>query len=222
MKTQTIFSKQAFLVLIVVFICFVLSFCKKESEKDINQQEYDTIKPLSYFPVYPGSYWIYKEWHKGNVDTLNIKDTTLSTYILHQYQLMPDSLSNPVYVPFLNGIPIYGYDTITCDLNGMICSLFPVLSEKIGFTFGHYRGDPRYDPFFEETVVIDKKLDQYGDSILILKANFINKWEPASSSKFVDWTTYKKNIGLYFYCRVDTTINDTVSKKWLTEYFIKE
>ncbi len=203
-----------------LFICFYLIFegCGKNNDHPI--QKHDTIKPLSYFPVFPGSYWQYYEWNKNHPDTIEIRIETKSTYILHQYPIGSDSISNQMYVPYWNNIPVYGYDTLDCDNFTNYCNLFPALSEKVGYTFGHYVGDPRYNPNYRETVVIDKRPDQFNDSILLLRTKSINKWEPASSSKYVEWNIFKKNIGLIYYFMIDTTTNDTIIKKWLVSFHI--
>ena len=222
MDIQPRIQKNVFTVL-VLSICIAVVGCKNKPENPEIIPTYDTLKPLSYFPVFPGSFWKYKEWNKSNGDTLIHFDTTRNNYILHQFQLEPDSFSVPVYVPFLNGSPIYEYDRISCNDYGYQCSRYPILSEQIGFSFGRYIGDPRFNPWFIQTVVSEKRTDNFGDSILILKTYHINKSVPmALPSQFVDWTIYKKNVGLFFYCVVDTSMNDTIQKKWLSDFLINE
>lgn len=211
------------LTVLILAICIAIVGCKKKSDSPVINATYDTLRPLSYFPVLPGSFWKYKEWNKSSGDTLIRIDTTSNKYILHQYQFEIDSFSVPVYVPFLNGSPIYEYDRISCNDYGYHCCRYPILSEQIGYSFGRYIGDPRFNPWFIETIVFEKRTDNLGDSILILKTYHINKSEPmALPSQFVDWTIYKKNIGLFFNCSVDTTINDTIQKRWLIDFSIND
>ncbi len=74
--------------LLLVFIGLIS--CDKKEEVFASQNVvYDTIKPLSYFPAFPGSYWIY-----DNGDTLRIAD---------QYQMFIFGLAT--------GDPLF-YDTL--------------------------------------------------------------------------------------------------------------
>lgn len=66
---------------------------------------YDTVKPLSYFPVYPGSYWTYSD---------NYTYTTSPTYKLDSYCVTFNNSTGEytvksAYVPFYMGKPIWGY-----------------------------------------------------------------------------------------------------------------
>ncbi len=109
-------------------ILFILFSCKKETKADFNKEYppriYDTIKPLPYFPVYPGSYWKYAVTVSvtipySNPLTYNIYSTneTYSTsstyrkdsYIIHNTPPVNDIYSDTVLVPFYNEIPIWGY-----------------------------------------------------------------------------------------------------------------
>lgn len=84
----------------VAFLFLILFFgvgCVKE--------QFDTIYPLEYFPVYPGSYW---KFAGSNGDT--ITHSTDPEYKLHSYGTYSSSENSPeVYVPFYNDTPIYGY-----------------------------------------------------------------------------------------------------------------
>lgn len=58
---------------------------------------YDTIKPLDYFPAFPGSYWIY-----NNGDTLRVEDNYKLCIYNHAYYLYPpdfDTLYLPKFLP---------------------------------------------------------------------------------------------------------------------------
>jgi len=93
MKTIFIFGAFVFL--------FPLISCKKSN--DILPDDvivYDTIKPLEYFPAFPGSYWIY-----DNNDTLKVADQ-YKMYIFNTagYSAIPvyDTLILPKLI--LNGV----------------------------------------------------------------------------------------------------------------------
>ena len=94
-------------------IIFVTVSCERSSDPI-----YDIIEPLDYFPVYPGSWWKYTI-----NDTLISIDSVSKEYQLHSYQTSPEGysdangklvreFSDPVYVPFFNSRPIYGYEKI--------------------------------------------------------------------------------------------------------------
>jgi hypothetical protein len=77
-----------------------LPSCKK-TENPV----YRTLEPLPYLPVYPGSSWVYVS---------NLGDTSYSStsanYILNSYKAERGN-TDPMYVSFLDGAPIYGYST---------------------------------------------------------------------------------------------------------------
>jgi hypothetical protein len=86
-----------YLLLILLF-----SFsCTKDKIKPPPQ----TIYPLSYLPVYPGSSWKYIN---ENNDT--VVYSTETDYKLHSYK-SNGSQTDPAYVPIWNGKPVYGYST---------------------------------------------------------------------------------------------------------------
>jgi len=103
-------KNSAFIILIFVF----LFACKKDipvTEPDPvnNMNGYDTLKPLNYYPVYPGSYWRYLE-----NDTDTVIQSTSSNYLPHSYLSYKglddygnyvEQYSDTVYVPFLTTTP---------------------------------------------------------------------------------------------------------------------
>jgi hypothetical protein len=86
----------------VIFV--VLLSCKKEDVK----KDYQTIYPQSYLPVYPGSTWQYTD---ETGDTIIYK--TDDNYILNSYSsyTLYGNATDPAYVPYWNGNPVYGYST---------------------------------------------------------------------------------------------------------------
>lgn len=89
----------------IFILIIILASCKKESDSGPGPvpQGYDTIFPLSYFPVYPGSYWVYVD---SMLDTATIR--TDSLYRLDHYYT-----SDTFYVPIYEGTPIWGYEAHT-------------------------------------------------------------------------------------------------------------
>jgi len=116
-----------FLVLIII----LFFSCKKEDPIPV------TIYPFPYLPVYPGSYWKYLN---QNGDT--VLQTTSTEYVLHRYKYKNDyednNMTSPVYVPFWNGIPVYGYSSpIKLDPLTYYTQV-SYLSTKIGQEYKYY------------------------------------------------------------------------------------
>jgi hypothetical protein len=92
-------SKTLILVAITVIIGFIS--CKEDNGTDpVDNVVYDTIKPLDYFPAYPGSYWIY-----DNNDTLKVAEQ-YEKYIFNSagYSAVPDIDTLILPKLILNGI----------------------------------------------------------------------------------------------------------------------
>ena len=70
---------------------------------------YDTIFPLSYLPVYPGSFWKYIDPFNDTIALL-----TDTAYILDFYEVGAAAyVSDTFYVPVYDGDPIWGYEAHT-------------------------------------------------------------------------------------------------------------
>ena len=66
---------------------------------DTNTVVYDTIKPLEYFPAYPGSYWVY-----NNGETLKVDGYEKYIYNTAGYTAVPDYDTIVIPKLILNGI----------------------------------------------------------------------------------------------------------------------
>jgi hypothetical protein len=119
------------------FFAGMLMGCKKERDPEIDRTSPkvpklgDTIRPLPYFPAFPGSWWNY----------LNNAGDTIRYYTEPQWQ--KDAYS----VPLSNGTGMYHSDTVivpvyfetsripvwgaSWNLGGNYGSLFPVVSEDL-------------------------------------------------------------------------------------------
>ena len=193
--------------------------CEKSSDPI-----HETIKPLDYFPVYPGSWWKYRI-----NDTLISIDTVSKEYQLHSYPNQPEyydengnivqEFSDPVYVPFFNSRPIYGYDKIEWIRPpfGDYWVKWPILSETVGFKFERNWEDKRYGDFTEK-VEVSQKIFNGSDSVLILEGH----WIEGPHVKNESYQEYFKGIGLYHEYMIDTTSNDTVYRKLLMDWFINK
>ena len=72
-------------ILLLLLIAVLFFSCEKEEEPPV-------IYPKSYFPVYPGSYWVYTNGETRTVEP---------DYCLHSFQqgIVGPDFSNEAYVP---------------------------------------------------------------------------------------------------------------------------
>ncbi len=201
-------------VFLVFGLLFLLSGCKKDKLPDP-----PIIEPGSYFPVYPGSWWKYRL----NGGSISI-DSTSADYVVNSFKIGadPDKYSEPARVPLLNGNPIYKYDYLEemgypYTIYQGIYKLWPLLSEKVGVSFGAYYSDPRYG-WHSEIVYVKSKTFNGTDSVLLLES----RWESWNMSDLPErrYRTFTKGIGLTSDIKVDTTTSDTISKKILIDYYV--
>ncbi len=196
--------------LFILLICG----CKKEDNQPV------TILPGSYFPVYPGSHWIYLD-----NNSRKFTDSTSDHYIEHQYYMGEvqnedgstyKRYSDPVLVPFLNGNPIYKYQKLVHYMPpfGDSYGLDTFLSEKIGDEFSDW-ADTRYGDFTEHKVTVSKTTNENNDSILIVNGHWVYGPNIGTTSVY----TYVKNIGLTSYY-VTNQSGDTSYRLVLTDYFV--
>jgi hypothetical protein len=185
----------------IVLLIFSSIACKKEND-------YAIIEPGPYFPVYPNSWWKYIV----NDSTL-ITYTTSNRYILHSYQ----ASSDPVFVPFYNGQPIYKYDRIVSNAFGT--HKWPILSEIIGFSFT-VNPESQY-PEYNEMATVKAKIFDGQDSVLIIVGTFF--WGvdyPQVTFPEKRYSEFVKDVGLVKDVIYDTITNDTSLKKILIDYHI--
>lgn len=207
-------------ILIFLFASLILFQCKKDSEESPppsnstpTTTQYDTIKPMSYYPVYPGSYWKYIE---NDTDTIVSNATA---YAPHSYlKNINSEYSDTVYVPFLDGNPIYGYDKIDWVQPpfGNYYTTWPIISETVGFNYERAWTDKRFGDFSEYLIIADKTTNQNQDSVIIVKGHWV--WGPNVAK--ISTQEYVKDIGLTNYFIVDTVANDTTFKLVLFDYYI--
>ena len=186
------------LILLIVCSLLLLEGCKKSST-DTTQSA--TFKPLSYLPVYPGSYWKYL---LGNDTVVSMTWDTMVHF-------------TGTMLPVLDGWPVSGYQKFT---GIMYVGWVKILSEKVGDVFGEYFNDPRYYPGHKVTKVLQKTKDTHGDSIIIQRSiTYSPGPNPVPLQQWV-YQIYKKEVGLYFECGIDSVTKDTTYKKILVKYFI--
>jgi hypothetical protein len=232
-------KKVRFITTIILLVGIFYISCESSDEIINVVPIYDTIKPLSYFPVFPGSYWryvIYKNFNDdisfdSETDTSYSYDSVSSEYLLHSYLIMPDwdlnnnvyieRYSDTVYVPFLNGEPIYGYNRIdeAAQLSApTYYQKYPFLSETLGDKFYTHYYDPRWDYLGPYMEVVEKKVDTHNDSIIVLRGDYYGNY----NNYVVDNYIYKKDVGLVFYYVTSKVHTDTLYRKKLIDYYIKK
>lgn len=192
--------------------------CTWEKEQLEIETDPMTVVPMSYYPVYPGSWWTYQV-----NDTTTEQAEVSATYLPHSYINSPESISenqtysDTVYVPFVNGNPTYGYNKIAwvAPPFGNYYVQWPILSEEVGFEFERDWTDKRFGDFSEKIKVTNKYFNGT-DSIITLEGHWV--YGPNVSKK--SYQTFGKNIGLTTEYIVDTLTMDTVYKKTLLNYFV--
>src|SRR3954469_8033225 len=209
-------------------LALFLTDCKKEKTQPEDTNEIptptvpDTINPRSYYPIYPGSYWKY---------VVNDTDTVTSnaslTYLKNSYIEFKryetgstkaiTGPSDTVYVPFLDGQPVYGYGKVEHEneyyINGDFFTIWPILSEKVGDEFNRGSTNSKYGDFNEHVEVLKKTINSAGDSIIVLKGHWV--WGPNTNN--ISTQIFIKNIGLASFVIVDTVKPDTLYKKRLID-----
>ena len=173
---------------------------------------------MNYYPVYPGSWWLYEV-----NDTTTEQFQVSETYQPNSYENTASeswespTFSDTVFVPFLNGKPIYGYNKIEWVRPpfGDYYVQWPILSEQVGFEFEREWTDKRYGDFSEKLKVTSKYFNGT-DSIITVEGHWV--YGPNVSRK--SYQTFGKNIGLMTEHIVDTLSVDTVYKKVLLNYFV--
>jgi hypothetical protein len=201
--------------LFVLAIILLLLSCAKE-------EKYKTIKPGSYLPVYPNSYWKYLI-----SDGTIIMDSTGDDYELLKYPCC--NYEGYYYVPRYyaasgsplgyNG-PIYGYDKVIFEpKRGPGSVLWPILSEKIGYSFWATSQGTGLPDCLNERVTVEAKIFNGKDSILIISGIY-NEYNGNDSIIFRRHREYTKYVGISKDIVIDTLKHDTISKKLLIDYYI--
>jgi hypothetical protein len=199
------------LILLLFVFMGVLSCKKKESTLPIR-----TILPLPYFPVYPGSYWVYVGTHNDS-----IYSTTNPTYILHSYPYQ-GTMTDPVYVPFLDGNPIYGYATpfpnMYGDPNTWIHQI--LLSDVLGFSFPQVNVDPQFPHTYSNLVTAVGQTDTVNG---IIYSNVVVNTRSVTGYSPSPWSVLKKHfardIGLIKVEGLDTSYH-WITTQTLVRYHI--
>jgi hypothetical protein len=160
-----------------VFVLTVWIFIQLGCEKDyngLNPQddlvEFDTIYPMTYFPTFPGSYWIYEN-ENGSIDT----SFTSNDYILDYYEyLSAGFISDSFYVPKLDNIPIWGYEAHTGTISHAGSYPFTLIlndTAKVGYNWviAYWAGNENRRQIIAKDTVILLSTGNEFDSVIIVK-----------------------------------------------------
>jgi len=209
------------LALISLCVIALLLSCKKD------QENYPIIYPGPYFPVYPNSWWTYMLYQKNYlvydsdivfIDSVMEAHSVDPAYQLNKYvEKVVDSkdvYSGPCYVPFYDDMPVYYYDRLHWGYDSTI--KWPILSEKIGFTFPKHSPDTSSGYPYEIMTVIEKYFNGT-DSVLVLRGYWINS---DHNENRIDIENYTKSIGLTSTYRIDTLNQDTIWWRKLIDYYV--
>ncbi len=213
-------------ILLFVTGILLLAGCKKDDPLNTNGSLFsnlyycdsaiaDTLFPLPYLPVYPGSWWEYD--HAWKPDTLYIYDTityTSASYSLVDAHNYPSANMSCVYAPLWNGSPIYGYkrwdkgdppwdkpgfESILRETEGMF--------RKLVANYGSYCV---HIEVVDTTVIVNSV--QY-DSVIVVG------WHAGCTERIDGNWYYAKNIGLVYKGWYEPD-GDTIYSYKLRDYFV--
>jgi hypothetical protein len=173
----------------VIGSCALFFSCKKDKAPPVTiPKTIDTLYPLSYLPVYPGSYWKYVD---SNGDSTI--DITNPTYEL-DYYITGWEASDTFYVPKYNGINIWGYKE-HLDLGPsyaipMRIVLDETLTIGADWMYVGWGGSYRY----RKITAIDTSITIFGNTYY--PTIIVEEYSPQGLPSWISRRYYTKNIGL--------------------------
>ncbi len=171
---------------------------------------HDTIKPKQYLPVYPGSFWVYNQSDTDFVSRTYVKWglCKIQRYYMflncNNISYLPD---DSVYLPLLNGTPIFEYNYVQCSI--IEYNFIPILSEEICDPIP-LNIDMRNFYNVIQTVTKDTSIQIYNntfDNVLIVLHG--NTFGNSESIIYTEKYYYAKDIGLILQQKWDSD-----SLKW--------
>jgi hypothetical protein len=181
----------------------------------ITTPSYDTVFPLSYFPVFPASYWKYSD---SNGDTMTIR--TDSLYQLDYYTVM-GAPSDTFFVPVYNNQKVWGYEVHSGPTS--FSGSYPfkkILSETLAvgssWNIYHWSGTSIDRMIMAKDTTINIFGNTYYPTIVV------KEYYGAGGPPNYPWIAkryYTKNIGLVKE-EIYNNQNSTVNTKQLITYFI--
>ncbi len=220
-------------LLCTISIIIILVGCKKEElpdpidTKSGNFRGCDTIKPLSYLPAYPGSYWIY-----SNGDTIKTSDS----YELHTlYEKAWITSEEPPYYPVEECVeketayfPIYdnkilkGYKQYSIvNSPTSYCETLLLLCESLGagWTINYTTHDRSSMLITKKDTTIALPNNVVYNNVIVAEYNYTINSSPIIKKEYY----YAKDIGLIqlktIYALLGPGEPNTIDW-YLTDYFI--
>ena len=212
-------TKTQFLKFLLILALTFMFACKKDLISPYTTKNaHDTIFPLSYFPVYPASYWKYVDSNNDtsiiNVDPFYKKDC----YTYGSIAFMSDTFFVPVY----NNIPIWGYEAHTGPISHSgSYPLTRIVSDSL--SVGSY-----WDIYLWGGTGISRKIIAKDTTISISGISYyptivVEEYYSDGPPYYV-WIAkryYTKNIGLIREDNYNAS-DSTVNTKVLIDYFINK
>lgn len=190
----------------MVLVCFS---CKKEPH-------YITIYPLPYLPVYPGSNWKYLDQNGDTVIQTTDPEYKLNSYKCKIYNSSMNEIleTDLVYVPYWNGVPVYGYSSPNNDIRYGYAQQIAYLNEVQGQSWG-ISSDPHYGYVYRKVANNDTSLvvNSVNYSHVIRITQIVHSYNPYIPESWSADYYYAKDIGLIY----QKTINGSLS---LVSYYI--
>lgn len=191
---------------VIIFLVGLISCEKDNVTKQVDSTVYDTIKPLDYFPAYPGSYWIY-----NSNDTLKVADQyekciyNSSGFDGENYDtlILPKLLSNKIYNLGDSSSFVKGYSITKAKNSGYRDPAFKyILSETEGKEF-RIGGNWQIHTITGKTIKTDTSIiigsKQYNNVLITIEFDygcFLYGNIPVVDSCAYKREYYAKDIGL--------------------------
>jgi hypothetical protein len=202
---------------------------------------YDTVSPGDYFPIYPGSFWIY-----DNSDSIKSHEEYALIGLGHKYTgisqthgpyNIPGFPVDSIYVPSIHVSSIHGdynFYNYSITMGSFLMRFLPVVNEEEGYYLQQWQDGRYYDDYNSLRILkVDTSLyignTLYEDVIVaehFNMPNLVGGWE--SNYDYVTKILYfSKNIGLiksqaFLSYRIDQVLfRDTITIN-LTDYFIAD
>jgi hypothetical protein len=209
-----------YILILSLGLTTILTSCKKEKVTHHGPHSptvdgIDTLYPLDYFPAFPGSYWKYID---SSGDT--VVNATDSVYHKNCWAMSSAAyVSDTFFVPFYNGIPIWGYlahegpisSSGSYPLRRILSDSLPVGSSWTIYYWGGTGVDRKI--ISKDTTIVIGTTSYY--PTIVIEEYYTSPPIPMPIAK----RYYTKNIGLIredLYNFPDTTIN----VRLMFDYFI--
>lgn len=203
-------------MLVSIFACTKDKTLTNNNPATTNVTSYDTIFPLNYFPVFPGSWWKYVD---SNNDTTIVK--TDSVYQQDYYTVGSAAyVSDTFFVPIYNNIPIWSYEAHTGPISHSgSYPLTRILSDSLpvgsNWIISNWSGTQISRKIIAKDTTISISSNSYNPTIVI--EEYFSYGPP--NYIWIARRYYTKNIGMIkedLYNSIDSTVNS----KQIIGYFI--